>query len=239
MADYYTQFSVLFPVGAAENVGPALALYRQLADELDENDEAIGFLADTDGPSTSAHLWLHSDESGEPEHVILFALRCAEAFSLTGLWGFRWALTCSKPRLDGYGGGAQLLDLGKRESLEWEDCDQWIAEQLDRRECSTGAAERAEHILGPVVASQGWTEATQACELLEFVNQEIAADPAVAGRLRAFLAEVAEPHKMLCRECGEPAFIAVEGTSHHWGEGMDGIDHDRDRDHTAIADAEG
>ena len=158
MADYYTRFSMLFPVGTAENVGPALALYRQLADELDENDEAIGFLAEADGPSTSPHLWLHSDESGEPEHVILFALRCAEAFSLTGLWGFRWALTCSKPRLDGYGGGAQLLDLGQRESLEWVDCEQWIAEQLDRRECPIGAAERAEHILGPVVASQGWTD---------------------------------------------------------------------------------
>ena len=34
-------------------------------------------------------------------------------------------------------------------------------------------------------------------------------------------------------------FIADAGTSHHWGSGMDGIDHDRDRDHVAIPEMEG
>ena len=72
MADYFTLFSVLFPVGTADNVRPALDLYQQFADELEKASEAIGFV-----------------------------LRCAEAFDLQGLWGFRWALTCSKPRLDG------------------------------------------------------------------------------------------------------------------------------------------
>ena len=95
------------------------------------------------------------------------------------------------------------------------------------------------------------------------MNQEITANPAVAGRFRAFFVKVAEPNEMLCRECGEPMFIVVEGTSHHVrlasprvpcapcvlptlgaerpdaGDGMDGIDHDRDRDHTATADGEG
>ena len=32
-------------------------------------------------------------------------------------------------------------------------------------------------------------------------------------------------------------FIADAGTSHHWGSGMDGIDHDRD--HVAIPEMEG
>lgn len=43
--------------------------------------------------------------------------------SLRRLW---WALTWSKPRLDGFGGGAQLLDLGARRSLAWLDCEHWL-----------------------------------------------------------------------------------------------------------------
>ena len=49
--------------------------------------------------------------------------RCAGAFGLQGLWGFRWCLWCSRPRLEGYGGGAKLLDLGRRRSLDWLDCE--------------------------------------------------------------------------------------------------------------------
>ena len=236
MADYFTALSVLFPVGSAANVAPALALYRQLEEELDTDGETIGFKAVADEPPTGAHLWLHADVNAEPEHVINFALLCAEAFDLTGLWGFRWSLFCSKTRLDGFGGGAQLLDLGQRKSLAWVDAEHWLLERLGAGE---DAPVSAEAVFDPVVVSQGWTEATQACELLAFVNREIAADPTVAGRFRAFLAEVsAAPDEMCCRECGEAMFIADAGTSHHLGSGMDDIDHGRDRDHVAIPETE-
>lgn len=74
-------------------------------------------------------VWLYSDEYGEPEHVVRFVLRCAEMFGLHGLWGFTWALTCSKPRLEAFGGGAHLLDLGRRETLGWIDCATWLGER--------------------------------------------------------------------------------------------------------------
>lgn len=236
MADYFTALSVLFPVGSAANVASALALYRQLEKELNADGETIGFEAAADEPPTGAHLWLHADMNAEPEHVITFALLCAEAFDLTGVWGFDWSLSCSRPRLDGFGGGAQILDLDGRRSLAWVDTGCWIREQLAARE---DAPVSAKAVFDPVAASQGWTEATQACELLAFVNREIAADPAVAGRFRAFLAEVsAAPDEICCRECGEAMFIADAGTSHHLGSGMDGIDHNRDRDHVAIPETE-
>ena len=237
MADYFTALSVLFPVESAANVAPALALYRQLEEELDADGETIGFEAAAYELPTGAHLWLHADVNAEPEHVITFALRCAEAFDLTGLWGFRWSLFCSKARLDGFGGGAQLLDLGQRRSLDWMDTEHWLLERLAAGEIAPVSAET---VFDPVVVSQGWTEATQACELLAFVNREIAADPTVAGRFRAFLAEVsAAPDEMCCHECGKAMFIADAGTSHHLGSGMDDIDHGRDRDHVAIPETEG
>ena len=130
MADYFTRFSCLLDVDA-NNVEAALALYAQMAQDLEADDGlAIGFVAQ---PSlgTSSTLWLYDEDHGEPEHVIAFALACAAAFDLKGRWGFCWALTCSRPRLDAYGGGAQALDLGARKSLAWTDCSQWLAFQLE------------------------------------------------------------------------------------------------------------
>jgi hypothetical protein len=133
VADYFTHFSCVLDVGSPENAAAALALRVQMAAELEADDGvAIGFEAEVSSEQP-ASLWLHDgDGFGEPEHVIGFALRCAEAFGLSGRWGFCWALTCSRPLLDGFGGGAQVLDLGARKSLDWIDCGHWLGLELGR-----------------------------------------------------------------------------------------------------------
>lgn len=68
-------------------------------------------------------LCLYSKEDGEPEHVITFVKRCVAAFTFTGRWGFQRALTCSRPRPDGFGGGAHVLDLATRMTIDWLDCE--------------------------------------------------------------------------------------------------------------------
>ena len=129
MADYYTQFSCILDVGSAENAARADTILRELQGEADDEDSSLGFSMEPDPDTGPGALWIHDDESGEPEHVIKFVLRCAEALDLTGLWGFAWALSCSKPRLDAFGGGAQMIDLGKRCSTGWIDCNTWVEEQ--------------------------------------------------------------------------------------------------------------
>ena len=132
MADYFVQFSCLFNVGTAENAIRAIEIRRQQALTLfDEEGADLGFDAQHDPETAPGALWISSDEYGEPEHVIAFVLACADAFDLQGRWGFVWALTCSKPRLDGFGGGAQVIDLGARTSLAWIDCGHWLLEVLD------------------------------------------------------------------------------------------------------------
>jgi len=234
MANYYTKVSVLFPVGSAENVAPALTLYQQFTDELEEADGYIGFHAKADDLPDTADLWLHADENADIENIIAFALQCAEAFDLKGLWGFRWCLTCSKARLDGYGGGAQLLDLGARRSLSWIDTEHWLGDQIARLE---QPAQTADAILDTFKVPQDWTAEVEAYHLRAFLDQEIAADRDVADRFRAFLTKVsagADPTP--CRECGEPMFIEDNGVSHHAGDGADGIDHSRDLDHVAVTE---
>ena len=127
MADHFCQFSCIFDVGSIENAVRADDIRGELAAELDRDDGAVvGFVMEVDHENNPGLLWLHSDEHGEPEHVIRFVLRCAEAFDMSGLWGFTWALSCTKPRIDAFGGGAQLLDLGKRASIDWLDCEHWL-----------------------------------------------------------------------------------------------------------------
>ncbi len=234
MANYTTSFSCLFPVGTG-NVDAALALYKQMEADCMTGRNEIGFDAKRDSDD-DASLWLYSDDSrGDVEQVTAYVLQCAEALNLSGVWGFRWGLGCDKPRLDAYGGGAQVLDLGRRASLAWLDCEHWLAQR-------TGAAGlhalRAETILEPVAVAQGWTQATQVGVLLGFIDKLIDANPSVAGQLCADLAEVAAAaHETDCGKCGKLMFIAAGGTSHHVGDGPDGIDHSRDRDHTAIAES--
>ena len=144
MADYFTQFSCTFDLGSSENAMAALALLDELRDNPADDEPPFGFDAVVD-PTSPGVLWLcDGDGHGDPEHVIAFVLACAEAFDLTGRWGFAWALTCSKPRLDGFGGGAQLLDLGARKSLAWLDCDHWLQGALDPEfDADSGVAQSA------------------------------------------------------------------------------------------------
>ena len=130
MADYFTQFSCALDLDSADTVARALVLLDELRDDASDDDPICGFDAEAD-PLRPGTLYFTDGGQGEPEHVIRFVLACAEAFDLTGRWGFAWALTCSRACLDGFGGGAQLIDLGARKSLAWIDCEHWLAGALD------------------------------------------------------------------------------------------------------------
>lgn len=128
MADYYTNFSCLLDAGPPENACKAMELFHGLrAEEADADDpEFSGFdLVQQDGPGGS-QLWLHDDDQGDVEGVINFVLRLAEELSLTGLWGFDFAHTCSRPRVEAFGGGAHVIDLGACKSLGWISTHEWL-----------------------------------------------------------------------------------------------------------------
>ncbi|WP_428393437.1 hypothetical protein [Lichenicoccus sp.] len=130
MADTFTQFSCSLDVGSAEHATTALDLLAAMQ-EGDDDEPIYGLEVAVDPVNPGTLFLSDGDGFGDPEHVIAFVLRCAEVFDLKGRWGFTWSLTCSKPRLDGFGGGAQLLDLGQRKSLAWTDCEHWLAAVLD------------------------------------------------------------------------------------------------------------
>ena len=133
MADYFTHFSCLLDVGTLDKATRALALFQSLreADQDADDPEVAGFtVVRQDAPEDST-LWIHDDEHGDVEAVIRFVLRLAEELALTGLWGFQYALTCSRPRLDAFGGGAHVIDLGARKSIGWISTQEWLVAALN------------------------------------------------------------------------------------------------------------
>jgi hypothetical protein len=75
-------------------------------------------------------LWIRDDVTSDPQQVILLVKRCTEAFGLTGRWDFQWANSCSRPRVNAFGGGAHVLDPGTRETIAWTDTNGWLARTL-------------------------------------------------------------------------------------------------------------
>lgn len=150
MANYYTQFSCVLDAGSPEKAQAALDIYRH--DEPDEDGRvfADGFdLSINDDPSKSG-LWIHSDE-GDVEAVIQFVLICAERLDLQGVWGFRYADTCSRPLLDGFDGGAHVIDLSARKSIAWINTDQWLAAELDKHGAALDKDQRANDGASPAL----------------------------------------------------------------------------------------
>ena len=133
MADYFTQFSCVLDVGAPDKAVTALDIFLRLreADEASDDPEFSGFaLSLQDGPGSSV-LWFHDDGQGDVEGVIRCVLLLAEDIDLTGLWGFDYASTCSRPRLEAFGGGAHVIDLGARKSVGWLSTHEWLTAAMN------------------------------------------------------------------------------------------------------------
>jgi hypothetical protein len=132
MADYFTHFSCLLDVSTPQNADRALELYNTLSAEgASEEPPSDGFLLSIQPEHGGSKLWMRDDVTGDPERLIQFVKTCATEFNLSGLWGFQYANTCSKPRLDGFGGGAHVLDLATGETVAWTYTDGWLAQLLD------------------------------------------------------------------------------------------------------------
>jgi hypothetical protein len=132
MADYFTHFSCLLDVGTPENAARALDLYNALSEEgASEEPPSEGFLLSIQPEHGGTQLWMRDDVTGDPESLIQFVKLCAAEFDLKGLWGFQYANTCSRPRVNAFGGGAHVLDLATGETVDWIDTDGWLAVVLD------------------------------------------------------------------------------------------------------------
>lgn len=131
MADYFIHFSCLLEVGTPENAARALDLYTALSQEnAAEDPPSDSFALSIQPEHGGTVLWMRDEGTGDPAQVIAFVKLCAATFGLTGRWGLQYATTCSKPRVDGFGGGAHVIDLATGETVAWISTDGWLSALL-------------------------------------------------------------------------------------------------------------
>jgi hypothetical protein len=129
MADYYTQFSATLNLGSKANVAKALELFEEFAERCEANEEGggpVGFECEATDWEPHA-LWIHADADGNTNDVCEFVAQIGKALGLKGLWGFSWANTCNRPRVDSFGGGAAMVNLETGAST-YINTNEWLGQ---------------------------------------------------------------------------------------------------------------
>ena len=128
MADYFTQFSAMLTTESHEKALQVHALFNQFVEERLNEDESVGFTVEVQNND----LYISdTDANGSPDDVISFFENFAPKLALTGYFGFEWANTCSKPRLDAFGGGACVINLATGECVEVVSTNNWLATKMN------------------------------------------------------------------------------------------------------------
>jgi hypothetical protein len=127
MVDHYTHFSCTLDVGTGDNAARALDLYQGLRSQLEIHQQSADFkLQLYDNPGTPSLLWIYEETYGNTDQVVAFVSELGPMLGLTGLWGFEWAHTCSRPCAEAFGGGALVMDLATGEVVATISTREWL-----------------------------------------------------------------------------------------------------------------
>jgi hypothetical protein len=121
MSNTYTQFStkIEWPKDACTAL---LAKLRESGDS--PGSQVCEFAEETDG------VWLYSEENCLLEELAEMLAEVQITFNL-GPVGFDYSVSCSKPALGEFGGGAVFIENGK---TKWRDTGTWLQQQYQRAE---------------------------------------------------------------------------------------------------------
>ena len=120
MANNYCELSAMLEV-PADKLEQAKAICLRVEQKLEEEDYCNAvWEVERDG------IWFHHDESADPDHVAEIARAVIEELELDEPFYCSWAYTCSKPRIDEFGGGAFVIKRGKE--TQWVDAMNRIRE---------------------------------------------------------------------------------------------------------------
>ena len=138
MANYYTQASFLVSFETKEKENEASTILSALENHEDEPCQGelkdlakameledycyVGFSCQDEDSLT---WWIYADETIDVNRTVQFFEYLVRK-DLCKPFGFQWADTCSKARLDAFGGGAVLIS---KEGTEWMSTDAWLFEQ--------------------------------------------------------------------------------------------------------------
>ena len=124
MANNYTQFSEMIPCESKEQQDWLM----QRLDITVETEERLQ-CPDCEFEEDGKDVWVYSEDSADigalADVVAAFQLR----FNIDKPWTLSWANTCSKPRLNNFGGGGLVIYKGK---VHWMDTWDWCTAEVRR-----------------------------------------------------------------------------------------------------------
>lgn len=128
MADYYTDFSFSIDDLTVEES----QWIREKLDEIDDGGDEDAWLCcdvtiETDFHQGPGYCWIRSEAgSGNIEAVADFCGEFLAEFRPDKWIEFEWANTCSKPRVDSFGGGAVFITATES---RWLNTTDWLVKQ--------------------------------------------------------------------------------------------------------------
>ena len=107
-------------------------IIERVEKELEEDEESGGYCGIQANLEVDDHrcgVWFSHDESGNVEHLAEIARALVEELEIDKPFYCSWAYTCSKPRIDEFGGGAFVIVRGKE--TYWCDAMHHVMEQVE------------------------------------------------------------------------------------------------------------
>jgi len=94
--------------------------------EWDSLGFKYSFLNDFDNKVLGRHLWVYAEEFGNPDNVVWLVQKFLKKFRPGQCWSLTYAITCSKPRVGEFGGGALFVTTDK---IEWQNACDFVEKQ--------------------------------------------------------------------------------------------------------------
>lgn len=110
MANNYTESSSFLPI-PPDKLEMARVIIDRVTTSIKTDPDGCEYCG-CDAEVQGDGVWFHGDESVNPEHIEKIARALIEELDLPGPFYCSWANTCSKPRIDEFGGGAFVLAKG-------------------------------------------------------------------------------------------------------------------------------
>ncbi len=134
MANNYCETSSWLDIPLAQ-IEKAEEIADRVAKELEEDDEGsgcCGILYEFRNDASGCGIWFYTDESADIGHLEYIAQTLVDELKIDKPFCFSWSYACSKPRLDEFGGGACVVQRGKK--AYWVDAMDFVQRYLNKEE---------------------------------------------------------------------------------------------------------
>lgn len=102
--------------------------WTKAIDKLENSDEEHEGYVDFQWSFQGENLWIHADESGDVDQVGSLVQEFIQACRPDYIFSFEWANTCSKPRIDEFGGGAAVVT---KDDITYITTHGWMCEEVE------------------------------------------------------------------------------------------------------------